>query len=105
MTQDEQKQQLVKAEQAAIDAAKVVTDFLDNPVIIDAFRTVEKQYLDAFDQADTDDKRRTVWAQTRALRDVATRLKGVQQSGNFAQIQRSTREAAEDRRRRATTRR
>lgn len=102
---DEEKQRLAEQRQQAIDDAKRVTEFLADPAVAAALRRLEKQSLDDFDAADTDEKRRTIWAKTRALREFCTELKSIQQNGSLAVIERDKAEAAEARQRRANTRR
>jgi hypothetical protein len=97
MTHEEEKQAALETEQKQINDAKRVKEFLADPAVADAFRRVEKQYLADFRDADTDDKRRNVWASTKALTDLVAALDGTLSSGQFAQHTRNTRTAAESR--------
>lgn len=97
---DEHKQK----EFETIAAGRAVKEVLESEPFRAACREVEKKYLAEFREADTDDKRRTVWAKSGALIDVLADLQAVFASGTLASHQRSTREAAEAARAERTTR-
>jgi hypothetical protein len=99
-----EKQRALEVEQKQIDDAKRVKEFLADSAVADALRTIEKKYVVEFHAADSDEKRRDVWAKTKALTDLVSALDATLDSGKFATHARSTRLAAEDRAAARTTR-
>jgi len=92
---EEEREFMLMVEQEEIDAGKRVKEFLADPAVQEVLKRIEKQYLGDFREADTDDKRRNVWASTKALQDFVAALGGTLDSGRFAAHKRSTREAQE----------
>lgn len=91
-------------EQEIIEVGRSMKQILAEPAFIAAVKAAEKGYLDEFVDADTDEKRRQVWARIRALQDLLIELDTGVGRGKIADAQRTTREAADDRNRRVTPR-
>lgn len=84
-------------EQNEIEAKRSIEQLLAESAFVDSVRAVEKSYLAEFADADTDDKRRQVWAKSRALQDLMIELAAVVQRGKVAEITRSRRDRANPR--------
>ena len=102
MTEEQQKQ--LEGAEADLLAAKRVTDLLDDPVFAGRLQALEKDYLGEFDDAESDEKRRDVWAKTKALREFMRILRGIQQSANVANAVKTRIETEEAVSRQRTTR-
>lgn len=91
-------------ENEEIEAKRSIEQILAEPAFVGAVKALEKEYLAEFADADSDEKRRTVWSKARVLQDLMIQLAAVMQRGKVAEATRTKRDAAEDRNRRANTR-
>jgi hypothetical protein len=101
---DEEKAARLEAErQAAEDGAKMEV-ILNEPLIKKAFADLGKDYYAEFLAADTPQKRREAWAQSKALYNLAKELRSVLDRGTMAkharQVRQSQIEATERRQKR-----
>jgi len=91
-------------EQTEIEAGRDIKVILAEPAFLAAVKAVERDYVAEFTDADSDDKRRQIWAKTRALQDLLIELAAVVGRGKIASAARTNREAVEERNRRANSR-
>lgn len=75
------------AEKDTKDAAagQRVQHLFADPAVKARIRELEDQCLTEFASADSDEKRRDVWARSRALRDIVSALVGIVNSGAVAE--------------------
>ncbi len=94
---DTEKQAALELERKQIEDARRVKEFLADPAVAESIRAIEKQYLNEFHRANTDESRRDAWAKSHNLTDFVQTLEAVLDSGKLASEIRSNRLAAEDR--------
>jgi hypothetical protein len=88
-------EQIAETEAKEAAAGQRVQQLLADPAVKQAFHNIENQYLAEFASADSDEKRRDVWAKSRVLRDLTTALAAAVTDGAFAEHKTKLREEAE----------
>jgi len=95
VTQDEELQQRIDKENVDLAAAARINEFLQDPAIAGFLRGKQEQAFNLFLQADSDEKRRDIWAIANAYEGLKTRVNAIQQNGRLASESRTKREAAD----------
>lgn len=84
-----------KNEGKAIQDGDVMRQFLEHPIVKEAFERINKKYFAQFSSSDDKDEIQMVHARARALVDVARELRAVMDNGEMAGKQRAAREERE----------
>lgn len=92
-------QQELEQETKLIEHGKRMKEFVEDPAVREVFSTLEKRYFAQWGESQEPADREMLWAQGKALRDLAIELRAGVEKGKFATSQRATRQAAEERQR------
>lgn len=98
-------QRKIEQENYDITTAARINEFLKDPAIAGFLRSKQEQAFNLFLRADSDEKRRDVWAIANAYESLKVGVNAIQQNGKMASDSRARREADQAARERAKTRR